>query len=125
MKFVSSASPAAILPKVTSPVDLATRRIECTKCKRAAHRFCYDPNVEHSFTCDPCIQRKTGQKCCICGNDGLLKSTSNGQFSHPVCLMFSQTAFVKSYITLEFQTYQAPQTKKKQGRCHICDNPGK
>lgn len=94
--------------------------ITCSICRRSAHKFCYLPNFNGKvFTCDGCQKKAKKPICYICGNDGLMKLTSEGDYAHPICLMFNHLTVANSYSSLNF-CMQKGKRKSKMGKCNIC-----
>jgi hypothetical protein len=71
------------------------------------------------FICDACQRNRSDVGCCICGNEGLVKMTEEGEFGHPICLMMSKYSLIKSYKSLSFYC-QRNKKKGRVGKCCIC-----
>jgi hypothetical protein len=97
--------------------------IRCTLCSSIAHRYCYSPASNATFTCDACREGFTGS-CSICDNPGLLKRTDRG-YAHPACLLLSHAHMghganlVNSFRDLSFLPAE-PLKPPKRSKCLEC-----
>lgn len=53
--------------------------------------------------CDVCVSKGKNVVCCVCsGVGGLMKRTFEGEYGHPVCLLFCRDSLVVSYKLMNF-----------------------
>lgn len=109
----------------TDPEDQENKFFICEICGVCIHALCYgiDTDVDSSekWLCSPCNVGISQPSCVLClQTSGAMKKTSNGEWVHVICALFTEGAFFEDENDMEPVNLSGISESKQKQTCAYC-----